>query len=251
MIKLFRNIRQTLIMENKTSKYLKYAIGEIVLVVIGILIALQINNWNETRKARVREVEILKDFQKGLEFDILQIDSIFMQYNRAKIAINKVLHHLDEDLPYSDSLDYYFFDTTLVYDAGGLTDGTYETLKSAGFDLITSKEIRDLIVLVYEEFNPWMNSWEQRYINLIFDAKRNLFNTRFMDSWNGDYKDRDVIGTMKPLNYEALKQDDKFKYYLRTQLNDMGWLVYKPAENTQVECKKLLKLIESELSSAE
>ena len=46
MIKFFRNIRQILIMENNTSKYLKYAIGEIVLVVIGILIALQINNWN-------------------------------------------------------------------------------------------------------------------------------------------------------------------------------------------------------------
>ena len=48
MIKFFRNIRQSLIMENKTSKYLKYAIGEILLVVIGILIALQINNWNES-----------------------------------------------------------------------------------------------------------------------------------------------------------------------------------------------------------
>lgn len=50
MIKFFRKIRQNLIMENKTSKYFKYAIGEIVLVVIGILIALQINNWNENEK---------------------------------------------------------------------------------------------------------------------------------------------------------------------------------------------------------
>ena len=50
MIKFFRKIRQNLLMENKTSKYFKYAIGEIVLVVIGILIALQINNWNENRK---------------------------------------------------------------------------------------------------------------------------------------------------------------------------------------------------------
>ena len=50
MIKFFRKIRQNLLMENKTGKYFKYAIGEIVLVVIGILIALQINNWNENRK---------------------------------------------------------------------------------------------------------------------------------------------------------------------------------------------------------
>jgi hypothetical protein len=233
----------------KTSKYLKYAIGEIVLVVIGILIALQINNWNEDRKARVKEVEILKDFEKGLQFDILQLDSIVLQYDRAKMAIHNLLNHLENDLPYSDSLDYDFFDSTLVFDSGGLTDGAYETLKSVGFDVITNKEIRDLIILVYGEFNRWLNSWEQRYINSLFDAKRNLFNSRFRDSWNGNYKDKNVVGTMKPLNYEALKQDDEFKYYLRTQLNDMGWLVYKPTENTQIECKKLLKLIEQELSS--
>jgi len=68
MIKFFRHIRQSLIMENKTSKYLKYAIGEIILVVIGILIALQINNWNETRKDRLKEKELetalLSDFQE-------------------------------------------------------------------------------------------------------------------------------------------------------------------------------------------
>jgi hypothetical protein len=51
MIKLFKKIRQNLLLENKTSKYFKYAIGEIVLVVIGILIALQINNWNENKKS--------------------------------------------------------------------------------------------------------------------------------------------------------------------------------------------------------
>jgi len=64
MIKFFRKKRQNLIMENKTSKYLKYAIGEIVLVVIGILIALQVNNWNEERKNRGREENILIGLQK-------------------------------------------------------------------------------------------------------------------------------------------------------------------------------------------
>lgn len=47
MIKFFKKIRQNLLNKGKTNKYFKYAIGEIVLVVIGILIALQINNWNE------------------------------------------------------------------------------------------------------------------------------------------------------------------------------------------------------------
>ena len=66
MIKLFRNIRQNLIMENKTGKYLKYAIGEIILVVIGILIALQINNWNEVRKNDEKEALLIKNIIEDL-----------------------------------------------------------------------------------------------------------------------------------------------------------------------------------------
>jgi len=53
-------------MENKTGKYLKYAIGEIILVVIGILIALSINNWNEGRKNSIKEIQFLKSFKVDL-----------------------------------------------------------------------------------------------------------------------------------------------------------------------------------------
>lgn len=71
MLKFFRGIRKKLLHEGKTANYLKYTIGEIVLVVIGILIALQINNWNENRKNRIKEKAILKelhkDFSKNLE----------------------------------------------------------------------------------------------------------------------------------------------------------------------------------------
>ena len=69
MIKFFRNIRQKLLAEGKTTNYLKYAIGEIVLVVIGILIALQINNWNEERKAKLSENATLKNFVQDLKSD--------------------------------------------------------------------------------------------------------------------------------------------------------------------------------------
>lgn len=71
MIKRFRNIRHTLLNEGKTSRYLKYAIGEIVLVVIGILIALQINNWNEDRKENLN----LRAIYSNLLFD-LKADSV-------------------------------------------------------------------------------------------------------------------------------------------------------------------------------
>ena len=233
--------------ESRFGKYLLYAIGEIVLVVIGILIALQINNANQQRIAKNKEVEILQDFNRGLEFDINQLDSIPLFYKRSSVAIEKILRHLEEDLPYDQTLDSSFFDTTLIFDSGGLTMASFENLKSIGFDAISNNEIRDLIIMVYDEFNPWMYEWETRYISNIMDAKRNMFNTRFVDAWNGDYNDRNVVGVMTPLDYEALKEDVEYKYYLRTQLNDLGWFIYKPSKATQLECKKLLRLIESEL----
>lgn len=73
MIKLFRNIRQNLLNEGKTSKYLKYAIGEIILVVIGILIALQINNWNENQKQKKQLDAIYATVEQNLKTDLKNI----------------------------------------------------------------------------------------------------------------------------------------------------------------------------------
>ncbi|WP_282031162.1 hypothetical protein [Winogradskyella eximia] len=93
MIKFFKHIRKSLLMENKTGKYFKYAIGEIVLVVIGILIALQINNWNEKRLQKLtlsnyyeRMHEELESSRDKLDNFINGIDSLVIQ-NRKTLEI--------------------------------------------------------------------------------------------------------------------------------------------------------------------
>ncbi len=79
MIKFFRQVRQNLLMENKTSKYFKYAIGEIILVVIGILIALQINNWNEDKKSQENERVLIQKLQEEnkINLDFMQSDTLY------------------------------------------------------------------------------------------------------------------------------------------------------------------------------
>ncbi|MBU3822026.1 hypothetical protein KO566_08145 [Flavobacteriaceae bacterium XHP0103] len=99
MIKFFRKIRQELLNEGKTSKYLKYAVGEIILVVIGILIALQINNWNENRKSR--QLELLNIEQLILD---IQEDSIDIQnkINRLPKHLNSytIIENMNKDSTY-------------------------------------------------------------------------------------------------------------------------------------------------------
>lgn len=84
MIKFFKKIRQNLLSEGKTGNYLKYAIGEIILVVIGILIALQINNWNQKQieKKQVRNIyaKIVQDFNQSaveIERSIIQMENVY------------------------------------------------------------------------------------------------------------------------------------------------------------------------------
>ena len=89
MIKFFRKIRYNLMSENKTGKYFKYAIGEILLVVIGILIALQINNWNENRKLNNNEKIILTDLVEDLELD-------YSAFTEDKKMLDKQLKLVDE-----------------------------------------------------------------------------------------------------------------------------------------------------------
>jgi len=91
MLKLFRKIRQRLLAENlptgqagKFSKYLLYAVGEIILVVIGILIALQVNNWNIERTERNKEVKYLKNIILDLEKDILSLDYL-IEFRKGRV----------------------------------------------------------------------------------------------------------------------------------------------------------------------
>ncbi|SMC87935.1 DUF6090 family protein [Cellulophaga tyrosinoxydans] len=90
MIKFFRHIRQRLLSENKFSKYILYAIGEIVLVIIGILIALQINNKNEQRKTENKIVSILKEVQHDLGLDIQKSDELIAYYKTQDSIINLI-----------------------------------------------------------------------------------------------------------------------------------------------------------------
>tara|TARA_R110002073_G_scaffold17446_5_gene65707 strand:- start:33362 stop:34123 length:762 start_codon:yes stop_codon:yes gene_type:complete len=110
MIKFFRKIRQKLLTENKFSKYLLYAIGEIVLVVIGILIALQINNWNELRKANNREHSLYQNILIDLENEDIILNSALNQYKQHSDAYYHIYYETMGKANYdstSNKLDIY------------------------------------------------------------------------------------------------------------------------------------------------
>ena len=151
--------------KNKTGKYLKYAIGEIVLVVIGILIAVSINNWNEGQKKQQQKVFYLSNLQENLKQDTLTLNLNIIQLKN-KV---KYLKRLSIDLKKisQDSLNFMLVNTLLTTNGFGSETTTWENLQSTGkIDIIKNQALVDSLY-IYHNFNEnsmriWMES-DQAY----------------------------------------------------------------------------------------
>ncbi|MFC4723429.1 DUF6090 family protein [Geojedonia litorea] len=209
MIKFFRKIRYNLMETGKTGKYLKYAIGEIVLVVIGILIALSINNWNEQLKIQDTEISTLKELNSALEISKQNLISLVNNNKRWQSYNYKIKDYLKNKKVYDSTLDICF-GTYYWTGKAQLTTAAYDQLKNDGLDLITNNTLRKELIYVFEDFFGQIKNeheqWEKDYLaNVIYPNHVKFFQKYFPDSPN-EYFDEYA----KPINYNALLNDTKF-----------------------------------------
>ena len=142
MLKFFRGIRRTLLSENKFSKYILYATGEIVLVVIGILIALQINNWNEKRKENIKLKTALQSVYNDLVSDSLLINEVLPQVYRRNVITTNLLKRSYATEANLDTLVKIMKSEFPVrwYSSPPFNTNTFSNLKSTGaFDILPSE----------------------------------------------------------------------------------------------------------------
>lgn len=147
MIKFFRNIRQSLLSKNKIRNYLMYAVGEIALVVVGILIALQINTWNEERRDRKAEHQILLNLLSDLKSnEVILKDaelSIDIQVEQTKLMLG-----LMQENPTDSAIKQvyqYLYEGTEVEDVQLRLSGI-EGIIDTKLDLIRNESLKQLLV---------------------------------------------------------------------------------------------------------
>jgi hypothetical protein len=134
MIPIFRKIRKKMADDNQPLKYARYAIGEIVLVVIGILIALQINNWNQNRLERIEEIDILESMHADFVQTKNRADETIKKESRVVDYCGKMMS-LMIDKPEKidhDSIADYLFSGALAYWRVEPVNGTYDALIGSG-----------------------------------------------------------------------------------------------------------------------
>lgn len=167
MITLFRRLREKFIGEGNVRRYLLYAIGEVALVMIGILLALQVNNWNEQRKAETEEQEILMSLYEDLEFaiaeskDMISRDSLDVVIMRDFLLGNDLSKYADRP----ETIDSLV--TVAIWGVGQSTPviQTYNDIKSTGKTvLIQNEEIRNRLTLIEFRSNAIRSSLDDKLI---------------------------------------------------------------------------------------
>jgi hypothetical protein len=157
MIKFFRRIRQKLLSEKRISQYALYAIGEILLVVIGILIALQINNWNEERKARVDEELYLNRLISENQQDIETFDDQIDFLRKGVESVEYLSHVLNDEMASDSSvvLAAYQYNTYgSILPTFNSSRSTFDDLSSTGnLRVISNKDLRKLLVRHYAQID--------------------------------------------------------------------------------------------------
>ncbi len=144
MIKFFSKIRYSLIKQNKSGKYFKYAIGEIILVVIGVLIALSINNWNENRKNSIKEIQFLEGFKNDLMANKTELNRVIRKAEITSNSSDSILKLKRREL---ESLGIKSF-VRFMMDAAGFAvcqtqEGTIQGIMGSGnLDVISNDSIR-------------------------------------------------------------------------------------------------------------
>ena len=237
MIKFFRKIRQKLLIENKFSKYLIYAFGEIVLVMIGILLALQVNNWNIENEYRRKEVAILKSMRTNLQSDIESIEFITNWYKSRDKANKAVLFSLENHLEYHDSLNFSYAN---LGPPSVINENTtaFENLKAQGFDLIKRDALREDIMELYGvtyQFHKVveMDHGEHYFKHLLPLVSRNVITHKYWQS-------------AEPIDQILLSKNHEFKEVLKLNINFMDFM-FSQFDHMMIKVNTLINQIDAEL----
>ena len=157
MIPFFRKIRKKMADDNKPLKYMRYAIGEIILVVIGILIALQVNNWNEDRKKSRVIQNVLMEIKDDLIQDKAELERIIALRNADFEAQKRIINVLETNESFNESVRSDLGHINLARNVFTVSKG-YELLKELNLGALRDKELRILLTKYYE----WNIAWVHR-----------------------------------------------------------------------------------------
>ena len=235
MYRLFNKVRRELIAEGRLFQYLGYAVGETVLIVTGILIALQINEWAEDRNDRRFERQTLSQIRANLKTDHERLTEIAMSRHKAAQSIDLVL--AIDDPENAEDLKFWLADV-MQADRFNVISNAYDVLKSRGLDIVKNDELRLTLGIYYDN---WANEIKAHYADL-----QSAFEKRWIPFIISDIREFDWDKVADPYDAAELLQNSRFINTLKIEQDNHEGAIEKTEEMIDVN-EKLQRLIDSEL----
>ncbi|MBK9420985.1 MAG: hypothetical protein IPN44_08015 [Flavobacteriales bacterium] len=236
----FRKLRDNLQPEQRLTKLLVRGVGEIFMLVVGILIALQVNNWNDERKDGVKELKVLREMRGNLDRDLSDCRFNIATNQQLLRGNQAVLKQLTERTPFQDSLRVHYGsiqgETTLTANTSA-----YDNLKSIGFNLIRNDSLRTLITELYSERYPYLH-------NMEFEVDGKIQWDQLLPQIHAKVVVDSMWVSGHPINEQALMEDDTFKGLLRTNIFIRAWMV-KMYQGVERRILVLQRMIDKELAA--
>ena len=225
------------IVDHLKSKWYKYII-EIIVVILGILIAYNLEQWGDERSNKKREIEILKEFKGALSADLAEMHGNISIHDYSILSSRIILEVIKDNLDYHDSLDACFAYTHAFTVFSGRV-GPIEQLKNTNLAIVSNDSLRLEIISMYDEVYPRIRMVElaiKRDYELLRDFDRLYFDAYDVDGVSTSKSiPTSLWGTMRPINFTALKTNPEYASLLRARIsNQMGLLRihYNPAEKS-------------------
>ena len=253
MIKFFRNIRHNLLSKGKKGKYLKYAIGEIILVVIGILIALQINNWNENRKTRKLEAQIYTELKNDLLQTRNDINETISKHKEIFKTNQQLITDIYNKKPNSQIIYDSFTESSADFQIIPKTSA-FENLKNVGLNTLSNDSLRIEITNLFQlnltrlEDELGMKQAEFNITKLIqpFLFKYLIVDYSQPTKYGFIHSDSISIYKLKINDYDKFLNDNELMKNLQLSLYNRGRKIDAETE-TMKEIDDVINGIEEEL----
>jgi hypothetical protein len=216
----------------------KYAIVEISLIVVGVLLALAVNNWNTSRQDRASELSLLADLHSSLTLDVGVLKEVQTVAQSRKAQIESLRDHVCTGKPYAASLNSTFGLVLGIWPIH-FNRSPYEVLKAKGLDLVSRDALRLLIVRVYDQVYPNYQDAQNDDRNVVFEVVRPYYLKAIRD-----IRFRE---TATPVSYDYIVRDTMFSNVVDYRLRSLEVNTIEPTVAAIKDVSELLQSLNLEL----
>lgn len=216
----------------------RYAVGEVVLIVVGILIALAISDWYDSRIDRQQELSLLAEIRSTLETDVLALETKLDEIKAAVQDMNSLEELLTDPRPYDPEMDR-LFGAAYGFRMANLSTASYETLKTIGLQSLTNQELRGRIAYVFDHHYLLVEEWRGLEKDMTINVLRPYYLRHF--------RDLQFLENATPIDYDFIVNDEYYLNIIRYRIASIGTNPLSSYPLAIADMRSAVSMIDSEL----